>query len=580
MFSVPQQKDNASLAECLAAGAIEFLDRSTPIRILISVWLSLGTPLGSIDKATRVTDLDFKSSFRILTAINGQGYEPFRWQSRLAEQMRRGQMPDALDIPTGLGKTSIMAIWLLARAAGASVPRRLVYVVDRRTVVDQATTYAHNLRVSLDTDSCQHIRNLLGLTRSLPISTLRGQFADNREWLEDITIPAIIIGTVDMIGSRLLFQGYGVSKTMRPMQAALLGTDSLIVLDEAHLSQPFERTIEQLSAERYTSDLHTISLSATHPSDGNTFLLTDEERSERLVQQRLEARKSLRIEDRPNAKPEDFADAAIDLYLGCPGKRILIYRDSFDDAVKISETLKKKASELEIRILLLTGQRRGLERDALVTQLLENGFMPGMGCKSTNGAILVATSAGEVGIDLDADHMICDLVPWERMVQRLGRVNRRGEGDATIAVWDLHASPNDEEMRLRKATRGLLLRLPGDDEKQAGPGALSSINCLLEAKDASSSPPLFPPLTRAHVDAWAMTSLPNHAGRPDVEPWLRGWENDPQPQTTLVWRSHLPALCDDESCTISDSNLQAFSRQRRFDLRKNWKHAVIGLLNG
>ena len=46
---------------------------------------------------------------------------------------------------------------------------------------------------------------------------------------------------------------------------------------------------------------------------------------------------------------------------------------------------------------------------------------------------LVATSAGEVGVDLDADHMVCDLVAWERMVQRLGRVNRRGTGQGAGA---------------------------------------------------------------------------------------------------------------------------------------------------
>ena len=55
---------------------------------------------------------------------------------------RDGKLPPAVDIPTGLGKTAVMAIWLLARAAGARLPRRLVYVVDRRAVVDQATDFA------------------------------------------------------------------------------------------------------------------------------------------------------------------------------------------------------------------------------------------------------------------------------------------------------------------------------------------------------------------------------------------------------------------------------------------------------
>ena len=52
--------------------------------------------------------------------------------------------------------------------------------------------------------------------------------------------------------------------------------------------------------------------------------------------------------------------------------------------------------------------------------------------------------------------------------------------------------------------------------------------------------PLYPPLTRPLVDAWAMTSLEDHAGRPEIFPWLRGWVEDDEPQTGVVWRHYLP----------------------------------------
>lgn len=82
-----------------------------------------------------------------------------------------------------------MAIWYLARRDNKALPRRLVYVVDRRAVVDQATEETEKIKRNADYSS-------------LRISTLRGQFADNREWLEDPTSTAIIVGTVGMIGSR------------------------------------------------------------------------------------------------------------------------------------------------------------------------------------------------------------------------------------------------------------------------------------------------------------------------------------------------------------------------------------------
>ncbi|MEZ6078031.1 MAG: hypothetical protein R3C56_20885 [Pirellulaceae bacterium] len=58
----------------------------------------------------------------------------------------------------------------------------------------------------------------------------------------------IITSTVDQVGSRL-FRGYGVAPLARPIQAAAVAFDSLIILDEAHISPAFSRTIRQV--ERY-----------------------------------------------------------------------------------------------------------------------------------------------------------------------------------------------------------------------------------------------------------------------------------------------------------------------------------------
>src|SRR5438552_1271814 len=101
------------------------------------------------------------------------GDTPFPWQEELLARFTAGTIDRSLDIPTGLGKTAVMAIWLVARARGASLPRRLVYVVDRRAVVDQATEVAIGLREFVD--RTPELKEKLGLSGSLPISTLRGQ---------------------------------------------------------------------------------------------------------------------------------------------------------------------------------------------------------------------------------------------------------------------------------------------------------------------------------------------------------------------------------------------------------------------
>ena len=187
--------------------------------------------------------------FAALTADGHERHAPFRWQTRLYHRFLRDDLPKAVDVPTGLGKTSVMALWLIAIAEGARLPRRLVYVVDRRAVVDQATRFAERMRRNLPVE----LAAKLGLGdegAALPISTLRGGFADNRDWLEDPAKPAIVVGTIDMIGSRLLFEGYGVSRGMRPYHAGFLGVDTLVLLDEAHLCPPFEALLHQIAAHR------------------------------------------------------------------------------------------------------------------------------------------------------------------------------------------------------------------------------------------------------------------------------------------------------------------------------------------
>jgi len=155
----------------------------------------------------------------------------------------------------------VIAVWLaglgvsiLEPARYGRIPRRLAYVVDRRVVVDQATDEVERLRERLgrcvEDESLIAIRPILAAfmqAATVPddcgvvVSTLRGKFADNHAWHLDPSRPAIIVGTVDMIGSRMLFSGYGgVGRNWRSLQAGLLLRDTWVVLDEAHLAPSFE----------------------------------------------------------------------------------------------------------------------------------------------------------------------------------------------------------------------------------------------------------------------------------------------------------------------------------------------------
>ncbi len=530
----------------------------------------------------------------------------FFWQRRLLLEFLADRIPHALDIPTGLGKTSVMAIWLVARLSGVTVPRRLIYVVDRRAVVDQATTEALKLKAFVDAHP--EIKGELDIPNGLPISTLRGKHVDNREWLENPASPAIIVGTVDMIGSRLLFEGYGVSRKMRPYHSGLLGADTLVVLDEAHLVPPFEKLLETIA--KAESDLQPrgsderslvpkmklLSLSATGRSDQLAFEIDEEDlQPGTFTHQRLTAKKRLLFD--PVNENEDLADALARnawglCSMGESAIKIIVFSNKREVALKAKKTVEKLAkgdkktgaAQMPMSTQLLVGGRRVHERETTANWLQDHAFIAGSKNRLTHPAFVFATSAGEVGVDLDADHMVGDLVAWERMVQRFGRVNRRGEGNAKIIIVQepppkpspsqiksLNKPVNERESKdvkniadyqakLDEATAWLKpfdLLPKSEQETNVSPGALrdlkrSTLPNPTDAEDeklradrrailaaATSLAPLRPELTRPLVDAWSMTSLPEHAGRPKIQPWLRGWIED-EPNTTVVWRRYLP----------------------------------------
>lgn len=515
--------------------------------------------------------MSFDEQYEALT-----GYPPLSWQKRLYVQWRNEDFRPVIDLPTGLGKTMVMAIWLIARANGEKLPTRLIYVVDRRTVVDQATDLAETLAKK----SASEWPNVFG-DHPLAISTLRGQMADNREWSKDPSHPAIIIGTVDLIGSALLFSGYRSSYKRRPLEAGLLGQDSMLILDEAHLSKPFEKLIGAIG--KYQTDregnpqgkpMRVIRMSATSGQNPEqTFKLklengnlASEDAEDETIRKRFAAQKHLAIKNSTKIV-DDIATEAIEIETNHPGSRIVIFARSPKDVDAVQKALIKRNKSYENKISLLTGTMRGLERDELVdTQkpLGENDherrvmqrFLNPNNDPSHGNCFLISTSAGEVGFDLNADHLIGDEAPLDSWIQRLGRVNRRGNGDATVVLIKNEKPADKTDFdKACNATSKLLA-----DGMDVSPSALAEFKRKLTSDElelASSPKPTMEELTDILLDAWSMTSIiAPMPGRPEVGPWLRGIEED-QAQTTIAWRAELELFHDDPNPDVVLRNIFA-----------------------
>lgn len=522
-------------------------------------------PVGVSGSCQTAMDDHFSSEFRALTRDGVfDGYEPLRWQRRLFKRFCENDVPKTCDLPTGLGKTSVIYVWLLALRQQIAenkprLPTRLVYVVDRRTVVDQATELAERAKRNLSS---------LGPPCELSVSTLRGQFADNREWTIDPSRPAIIIGTVDMIGSRLLFSGYRSSYRLRPLDAGLLGQDTLLVLDEAHLSEPFAMLIRALCDQGEFQrgqglPMRVMCMSATTAGgDSEPFKLEpcdlEGTAEENPIVRRYEAQKWLTIH--PTADRKAAAKGMIEAAasMTADNSRVVVFVRRPDDAAEIADGVRKKLKLFPDAIEVLTGTMRGLERDELVERPVLKRFLDGEEKPEERAgkgpAILVSTSAGEVGFDLNADHMLCDAAPLDSMIQRLGRVNRRGYRNAVVQVFpEVEKSAKKGASEKPKhafesavaAAMECLEKLQKNDADgtyNASPKALDELRTRIGPVllDTACAPkPAAVELTDILLDAWSMTTIAKPMpGRPPVAAWLRGVEAG-RPETTIAWRAEL-----------------------------------------
>lgn len=507
----------------------------------------------------------FAKRFEALT-----GNAPFLWQECLFQWFLSDTiLPADVSLPTGTGKTSIMAIWLLALAEKSSadssqnsIPRRLVWVVNRRVVVDQATNEVEQIRRRVNNPAIVELEPIRSALRKLSgktsgeifgISTLRGQFEDNTEWRGDPSRPAVIVGTVDMIGSRLLFSGYGVGFKARPLHAGFLGQDVLLVHDEAHLEPGFQELLIAIREEQKRcgefGKFHVMALSATSRVKSGVFGLTEVEKAVpneipdppktplHVLWRRQGAKKQISLHLTKETLADDIAAKALEF--ANQACTVLVFARTVEDVEKIAGKLKGKQQ----RVQQLTGTLRGWERDQLVNNdPIFTRFLRQAQAVTGDTVYLVCTSAGEVGINISADHLICDLSPFDSMVQRFGRVNRFGNCDGTqIHIFHPEeASFKEDDLdRRRRKTLALLRKLTGNGSPKAIGQLMNDEDC----QEAFTPPPTILPATDILFDAWALTTIKGKLpGRPTVERYLHGVSEYEPPQTRVAWREEVGVI--------------------------------------
>ncbi|MBL8216015.1 MAG: type I-U CRISPR-associated helicase/endonuclease Cas3 [Bryobacterales bacterium] len=514
-----------------------------------------------------VSPSDFDGYFEALHAR-----QPFHWQSQLAAQVcaAGGQWPDVIDLPTASGKTACLDIALFALACRDSAPRRLFFVVDRKVIVDEAYDRMGRIACALAAattgilgDVASRLRELAGGPDALPLTTfqLRGGIYRDERWVRSPLQPTFVASTVDQIGSRLLFRGYGVSDSALPIHAGLISTDSLIFLDEAHCSKAFTATLSRI--ERYRGPafhsipagqpLRFVEMTATPSRTASaSFTLPPADREpEALLGRRLRTPKPTCLVP-VRAKSDDYRKIAAELVKLARAAatdpetlRIAVIVNRVSTARYVYDELRKSAN-----VELLTGRMRPVDRDDVVTRLApikSDADRP----HGPEPLFVVATQCLEVGADLDFDALITECASIDALLQRFGRLDRLGEfGNARGWILLTNADPKKPDPVYGSSlaeTRLWLEKLAGGSDTldfalQAETSTVPQQWALADSDFRKTLIPkaaVTPALLPAHLDTLCQTSP-----RPEPEPEVSFFLHGSQPadaDVQIVWRSDLDA---------------------------------------
>ncbi|MFP4216898.1 MAG: type I-U CRISPR-associated helicase/endonuclease Cas3 [Phycisphaerae bacterium] len=537
------------------------------------------------------------------------GHQPYPWQCRLAQRAVNGGWPGAIDLPTGSGKTACIDIAIFALACQAShpvtnrtAPRRIFFCVNRRVIVDEAHTRARQIAKDLFKAEqygsngdpllrkvASSLREIAGTSTGeeippLDVVELRGGIYRDNRWARSITQPTIVCTTLDQLGSRLLFRGYGVSPNAAPVQAALIAYDSLILLDEAHISEPFRQTLDHvhryLAPRQWAEEsigvrpVTIVPMTATPNEEmvkRGVIRLQGDDRQNRRLLDRLTASKPAKLRDVKDVATETIEIAkeackASPVAVGIIVNRIATARAIYNQLreLQVEPSDKKRKIPNDAVIELVIGSMRPIDRDAQA-QRLRKLVGPDRPAITETPSFTVATQCLEVGADYDFDVLITECASLDALRQRFGRLNRAGRamdarayvlinkkdakekpklkkdspadpiyGNALAHTWNWLNKHATEETIDEKTVKRIDFGIDVFAELLHEHGENNRPPKDLLAPSASLNAPVMLP---AYMDFWCQTA-PRPVPDPDVSLFIHGTENS-EPDVQVCWRADL-----------------------------------------
>lgn len=434
--------------------------------------------------------------------------------------------------------------------------------------------------------------------------------------------------------SRALNRGYGLFPAYWPIDFGAINADSLWVLDEVQLMGVGRTTSAQLqflaakeSEHVRVPPRHTIWMSATlgaqdgaladsgrgpagmptwmrtpdRGDDPAPLLLQTLSRNEREpaatgdeptpLQAVVHAEKHLDVRIAGDRRWTADSNELVSAILGNATHRLtLVVTNTVARARALHEKIQGKTVDLPAAsrpdMVLLHSRFRPWDRGRELERVTSE--VP------SAGRIVVSTQVLEAGVDLDADRLFTEIAPWPSLVQRFGRLNRRGRrDDARAVVFDVpfddskaqRLTKKDEREKALAEAQAAAARPYDWEDVQQGRSQFDQFDGTLPTLDRLPDLPLpleGPVLRRFHVEDAFDTDPDLSGGHIDVSAFIRARDRDLD--VYVLWRrigddlDEQPPAHPDEICAVPIYELiQVLRGQRAFRLgfgkKRRRKHA-------
>lgn len=490
------------------------------------------------------------------------GRKPFPWQEELASRAVENEWPETIAVPTASGKTSILdiAVFAMAMRAEDTAFRRIFFAVDRRVVVEEAyqsaKRLAFRLREATPTtpvlfEVAQRLRELSGHETAGPLEVfqLRGGIYRDRAWARSPLQPLVVTTTVDQLGSRLLYRAYGSGPRAWPAQAGLVANDSLIVLDEAHCSNPFQQTMAAVARFREWGACNLrrkstfVCMSATPRGCQDVLELGPRDHADPTLGPRLRASKLARLVISEGKGAERLAERMVELALQMEQEHGLKSVGILVNRVQTARTIYQLLSKR--RRLILTGRMRSPDRDRLYAEFNQYLTASPERARPEDCLFTVATQCIEVGANIDFEGLVTECSSLDSLRQRFGRLDRlglRGTSPACVVIQNEQIEPKEPDpiyAEALPATWMWLNQVAKEGVVDFGIEALKGTCDGLDLSRLVMAQPDAPVLLPAYLDRWVQTSPPP---KPDPDPavFLHG-PTSGVPDLSILWRADLPS---------------------------------------